>query len=177
MYKILSILLSIFILSTAYAETLVGPYLGAGIGYGFVSHGTTHVSTDNFSVAYNFVVGYNVNEYVAADVGFALLPHEIYIRQDQYTGQVSTNSLADMAIRISIPFSDFAYPYLHIGVGAVIGNKYIPSGDEFGLFTGLGVKFKASHAIGITVEDYGILIPSAVLQDMNILSIGLVYEF
>lgn len=180
MYKILSILLSIFVLSTAYAETLVGPYLGAGIGYAYVSHRTDHNFTDNLAAAINVVFGYSVSEYFAADAGVALMPDEIYIKKadkDPYYYQTTTNAIVDVAVRASLPFSPFVNGYIHLGPGAVVGNKYIAQGTNYGLFTGIGAKFKVSHNLGMTVEDYGILMPRAIVQNINVISVGIVYEF
>ncbi len=176
MFKLLVVIL-LWFSALAWAETLVGPYLGAGMGYAYISHDTNRNATDNVGAALNLYAGYSFNEYIALDIGAAVMPYEAYIKHDPYSLEVTHSVITDLALRLGVPLSDFVNGYIRIGPGAVLGNKFISGGDNTGFYLGLGAKFKVSHSFGITVDDYGILMPYARDQDINVISVGIVYEF
>jgi opacity protein-like surface antigen len=159
------------------AETVVGPYIGAGMGYSYISHDTNRNATDNVGAAFNLYAGYSFNEYIGLDVGAAIMLYEAYIKNDAYSMQSTHSLITDLAIRLGVPLSNFANGYIRIGPGEMLGNKFISGGDNTGFYLGIGAKFKVSQSFGITVDDYGILMPRAREQDINVISVGIVYEF
>lgn len=176
MFKLLVVIL--FWFSTVVsAETLVGPYIGAGMGYAYISHDTNRNATDNVGAAFNLYAGYSFNEYIGLDIGAAVMPYEAYIKHDPYSLESTHSVITDLAIRLGVPLSHFANGYIRIGPGAVLGNQFIPADSNTGFYLGIGAKFKVSNSFGITVDDYGILMPRARDQDINVISVGIVYEF
>jgi hypothetical protein len=159
-------LLCYFTMVQAYIES--GAYLNPSIGYGYVSNNTWYNPTDNTSISLGLMGGYAFNKYFAVDGGATFMPNT-------YKNQTTNYYLTDVAIRGSVPFSNFASAYVHVGFGALFNSSGAP--NQYGLFTGLGAIFNVSKHISISIEDYGIYIPSNTRYDINILALGLAYGF
>ena len=177
--KYIRIILFIIFITPSFAETLnkTGSYLGTSLGYAYISNNTNRIATNNIAVALAVLTGYKFNQYFAADTGISLIPNEFYIQSNVEHKQFSTNIITDVAARVSIPYSDFVFPYFHIGPSAVFGNKYLHAYDNLGVFVGLGAEFKLSQAWGVNVEDYGVLLPHAISYDINVIALGVTYAF
>ena len=156
------------VVSGAHAKIESGIYLNPSIGYGYVSNGTRYNPTDNTSVSFGLMGGYAFNKYLAIDAGATFMPN---IYQNKNTNYYITN----IAARGSVPLSNFVSAYIHLGFAAQFNSSGIP--NQYGIFTGLGGLFNITKHISISIEDYGIFIPSSANYNINILAVGLVYGF
>ncbi len=145
-------------------------YLNALIGYGFVSNATDNSPTNNTSISFDIAVGYKLNQYFALDSSVTFMPNT-------YQKQTSEYFLTDIALRASIPFSNFASPYIHLGPGLLFNTEIVENNKQWGIFVGLGALFKVSSHLGINIEDYGIYIPGNTNSNINIIAIGAMYDF
>ncbi len=123
MFKLLVVIL-LWFSALAWAETLVGPYLGAGMGYAYISHDTNRNATDNVGAALNLYAGYSFNEYIALDIGAAVMPYEAYIKHDPYSLEVTHSVITDLALRLGVPLSDFVNGYIEYKPELHIGYTY-----------------------------------------------------
>lgn len=162
---------------TVQAQDNSSYFLGGGVGYAYISHNTQRIVNDNIGPIFNADTGYNFNKYFAIDIGTAVMIHQIYIRQDLYSSQQTVFNLSDLALKITVPISPIVDAHLKSGPGVVLGNQYIENGKNFGVFMGLGVDFKISSSLALTVDDYGIFMPKSIAQNVNALGLGVMYEF
>ena len=160
------LLLCCFTMAHAYIES--GAYLNPSIGYGYVSNNTWYNPTNNTSISFGLMGGYAFNKYLAIDGGTTFMPNT-------YQNKSTNYYLTDVAVRGSVPFSNFVSAYIHLGFGAQFNSSGIP--NQYGFFTGLGALFNITKHVSISIEDYGIYIPSSTRYDINILALGLVYGF
>lgn len=167
--KILILLIIVLSSFKVFADAESGMYIVGNLGYGFVSNNTMSHPTNNNSYAIGLGVGYAFNEYFAIDTQSTLMPNN-----NGYS-IFSNYFLSSVAFKASIPLSKFFSTYIHIGAGLLTN---VNNGDnQSGLFTGLGGFFKINKSLGISAEDYGILLPNNNSGDINIFAIGIVYGF
>jgi len=152
----------------AHADIESGFYLNPSVGYGYVSNNTWYNPTNNTSVSFGLMGGYAFNKYVAIDAGATFMPNT-------YQNQTTYYYLTDIAARGSVPLSNFVSAYIHFGLAAQFNS--IGNPNQYGFFTGLGGLFHITRHISISIEDYGIYIPSTTRFDINILAVGLTYGF
>lgn len=167
--------IAVFLLATllkvspSFALGESGLYIVGNLGYGFVSNNTLSHSTNNNSYTLGVNLGYSFSQYFALDAGTTFMPN------NNGYGVFSNYFLSSMALKAGYPIGDFFLPYIHVGPGVLANMSQGTS--QFGLFTGLGGVFKLSQSFGLTVEDYGILIPNNSSNNVNIFAIGAMYDF
>ncbi len=146
-----------------------GAYINANIGYGYKSNATGYDITNNNSYTLGIDSGYAFNNYFALDSNVSVMPNN---------SQSSFNNYILTAIdaRGAVGFSEFFSPYIRLGVGALF-NTTIINNTLGGAFIGVGGVFKLNNSLGISVDNYGIFVPSNLSSNVNIFALGMTYGF
>jgi hypothetical protein len=167
-------ILTILALFLPIFSTAQGWLLGANIGYAYIGNKTGRTPNDNLSYDLQLTGGYKFVNYFAWDLSVAAIPKGISIN-NAYDPYVSSYKvLIDTAAKFYIPISDFVDISIHLGPGYLISQS---KQNNAGVFMGLGANFKVTTPLSIIVEDYGILAINNIQTDVNVLAVGITYEF
>lgn len=168
--KIVFILITTCMYSWVFADIeSSGAYINPVIGYAYRSNDTLRNPTNNNSYSLGIFAGYSFDKYLAVDGNVTFLPNTSYREYNNYF-------LSAIAVRGSIWFSDFFSPYIRLG-GGLLSNASNDLQTSSGVFFGIGGLFKLSNSMAITIDNYGIVLPTATENSFSVLSLGLNYGF
>jgi hypothetical protein len=152
----------------AIAEIESGAYINPIVGYGYVSNGTGYNTTNNTSLTLGIMSGYAFDKFFAIDGGITFIPNT-------YQNNLANYLLSDVSVRGSVPLSNFASAYIHLGAGFKSNFTNGKDPSQVGIFAGFGGLFNITRRVAITIEDYGIYIPGSTNNNINVLGLGISY--
>jgi len=156
------------ICGSAMANTESGIFISGSVGYGYISDRTLKSSTDNSGYSIGADAGYIFDQHFSINANTTFL-------SDYKSGLVNNYVLSGVAVRASIPFSDFVQVYLEAGPGYLASTNY--NVNQYGVFLGGGTLLEINPHMGINVTDYGVYLPYQVQNDVNVFAVGYYYVF
>lgn len=163
------ICIAVLLSGFSYADIESGVYINPTAGYATKSNFTGKHSTDNNSYSLGVFAGYSFDKYWAIDGNLTYLPNKS-------DNQFNNFFLSGAAVRGSIWFSSVFSPYIRVG-GGFLSNASDNLQTSAGVFLGIGGLLEINKSIGITFDNYGILVPTAPQNNFSIVSIGFDYGF